>query len=208
MNLLQLLGGAAAQTLVSVLLGAYVRRQLRLNREQLEPMLLGIDVRLQRKGARVNLRRYRKAIAAGAGFLLTGLLTWASTDGVLEQLLQPVVPEPLRPLVGVLAGGIATTVAVIKSTNDPLPAPSEDAPTIDEPAPPVVPAREQGGGSEPAGTAPTAAADATPPVDETTAAAAVPVSAPAPFWLGVAPGASTSPTAIVRLPDIPTSSPL
>lgn len=119
----------------------------------------------------VDMKRYRKAVALGLGFMLTGVLTWASTAGVLEGLLAPFLMPQLRPLVGVLVGGIATMVAVIRATNEPAPG-VRRAGTLEVPAPPVAGAMDGAlESTEPAGTVLEAAVDATPPAPTATTAA-------------------------------------
>lgn len=153
----------------------------------------------------MNLAEYRKAIALGVGLVLTGLLEYAATSTAqIEEALEAVVPAPLVPLVPILVGGLVSLAAVIKAKNDQPVSPA--SPTIEPPAPPVPdPVSATEGLSEwPAGTAPTVAADATPPVDETTAATAVePVSTAGPFWVGVEPGAPQASTSLVELPPLP-----
>lgn len=209
-NIVQWVLGAT----VSALVVAYVRHLIHDQRDLLlrilagEPPLVVLASAVssrRRKVLPMQLDRYRKAIAAGVGVLLIGLLTWATTTPGLQQLLEPLLPAELRPLVGVVIGGLATVLAVVRATN--APAAGVRRGSVTEPAPPVVPATEQGGGSEPAGTASAAAAAAPPPVTTTTAAAADSAER-GPFWAGVQPGAPTTSTSIVELHPVPKRSPL
>lgn len=193
---------SAIGTVVSVVLGLYLRHVAKLNRDELLRILAGVDavVVINRKAPVLPLDRYRKAIAAGAGVMLTGLLTWVESAD-LEPVLGPLVPEPVRPLVGVVLGGVATIAGVILATNAPKPGPVRGAGTLVVPAPSMAVGQGSTGSDRSTGTAPSAAADATPPADEATAAA---VADGGPFWAGVQPGAPTSATSIVKLPPPPT----
>lgn len=143
----------------------------------------------------MQLQTVRKAIAAGAGILLTGLLEYATTSADVERALDAVVPAGLVPLVPVVIGGAATVLAVYRASNTPT---SSVPVTVDEPATPT---------SMPVGpVSMTAAAAATPPATTATAAA-VPVSVdPAPFWTGVPSGEPLAVTSMVELVPLPVRS--
>lgn len=220
MNLWATAAQAAVGAVVQITVGLYYRRLLRLRHDDVERILqlaetvAGITSSIpivRPKGTRmIPWDQYRKGIAAGiaagVGLIFTGVLTWATTDHVsaLEQLIEPAVPEPLRPLLGVAVGGIvagaATVKAVVAATNAPAPGPVRSAGTISTPALPTTPDDSLPPASS-AGTAPAvAAATATPPADEATAAATVEAG---PFWAGVPAGAPTSSTSLVDLPPAP-----
>lgn len=134
MNLWATAAQAAVYSIVSISVGMYYKRTIKRDREKLDRIISGVEAvfgiaaqpeTLTLKESIVDIvQQYRKAVAAGIGFVVTGALTWLAGDGVLATLLEPIVPDHLKPLVGVVAGGIATVVAVIKTTNRPAAAPS------------------------------------------------------------------------------------
>jgi hypothetical protein len=137
-GLLPTVVNSAVGTLVGLGVGWTAKRLYRRDKERVEALvdtveqLFGIAINLpdhQTKAATMNLRQYRKAIAAGFGVLLTGLLTWASTDGVLAQLIAPIVPAAERPLIGVLTGGLATVASVVLAKNEQIEAAMQDTKT-------------------------------------------------------------------------------
>jgi hypothetical protein len=223
--LLRTILGAALGGAVNVVVVLWVKRQLRLQHVSVERLLLAVDALIgagraqqlrpavpyrrtpPRRGRMAKLKQYRKGIAAGAGGLLGGLLVYVETND-LEPVVGPLVPPQYRPLVGWLIGAVVIVASVVHATNDPKPAESttsEEAPTVDELAPPGVPVTMRGGGSDSEGTAPPAAAeDATPPdrppVDS---AAAPPAVAAAPFWAGVPRGEPQAATSRVQLQPVP-----
>lgn len=179
MNIGALIVSAAVQSSVSVLVGLYWRRAIRLNNVRIEQILTGVEgvVLTQGKGMRMNLREYRKAIALVGGTVLTGLLTWAETAD-LEPVIGPLIPTEFRPLVGVFLGGIASLAAVILAKNE---QPAGDASSV--PASPAAPVVAQ-------------------------SASIGRFAEPVPFWNGVVASGETAPTSVVQLQPVPTSSPL
>jgi hypothetical protein len=137
---------AAVYSTVSIIVGLFVRRSVKRTMERerarIERLLAGFDTvtaiatstLLENPMTTIDLKRFRKAFAAGFGVLLIGLLTWASSDGVLAGLLEPVVPDAFKPLIGVLVGGIATVVAVIRTANAPAAAPAAAEAVVAAPA--------------------------------------------------------------------------
>jgi hypothetical protein len=142
-----------------------------------------------------------KALVLAAGLLGIGLLEWATTAPEVEQGLEHAVPPQLVPLVPVVLGGIATLIAMERTTNTPLPS-SVVPPTVVAPTPAADPVERVGGTPAPA--MPAAAYIAPQPV----APSAAPAAAGAPFWAGVPAGEPTASTSLVQLQSIPTSSPL
>lgn len=220
MNVWAIVGVAALQSSVSVLVGLYLRRAIRLNRGPIERVLFDVEgVIIKRgKGARVNLRDYRKAVAAGTGSLLGGLLVYVESSD-LDPVLGPLVPEQYRPLLGWGLGAVAVVAGVIAARNGDKPTTSDGPSTIEQPAPPATaeavgpqtdyPAAPEGS----AGTAPgtSTAADATPPPATSAGTAAVDPTEPpttGPFWTGVTRGEPVASTSLVDLRPAPTSSPL
>lgn len=229
-------------SLVSVLVGLYVRRLVRMNREQVERVVDAVEgvlggvrvpttgaiatavpsARPARKERIVDIPRYRKAIGAGVGVLLIGVLTWASTSTELRVMLEAIVPAPFVPLVGVLLGGIATVVAVVKSTNAPAPSPyrrteltdhygspdtlaSEPEVTIPAPGPTAEPQPATLAGLlQVAGPGQASAAAAAPPPEPTSTAAADSASVDEPaYWAGIPRREPAAHTSIVQLADVP-----
>lgn len=123
MNLWATVAQATVYSVVSISVGMYYKRAIKRDREKLDRLvsgveaIFGISTTEQKAVPMFDLNQYRKAFAAGFGVILIGVLTWLSSDGVLSTLLEPVVPDTLKPLVGILAGGIATVVAVVKTKN-------------------------------------------------------------------------------------------
>lgn len=132
MNLWATVAQATVGTTVSVIVTMFWRRTYKREQARIEQLITGVEAVFgiapntpaQKEPFMVTLAQYRKAVAAGLGVLLTGILTWLASDGVLATLLEPVVPDAFKPLIGVLAGGIATVVAVIRTTNQPAAAPT------------------------------------------------------------------------------------
>lgn len=183
------LGGA-----ITAIVGMYLRRIARKRQAEVD-RLLNIAERLlgapvpdrEQEPSMPNLAAYRKGVAVILGVLLTALLTWASSAGPVEQLLAPLLPSSLRPLAGVLAGGVATAAGVILARNGD--APQDRAATL--PASPS--------SIDSAGEGDVVAAVASPPVSLTTAATTPQPAAAAPFWAAVRPGEPQAATAIVDL---------
>jgi hypothetical protein len=132
-TLLQTVGTSAVGATVGAIVGGTVsylyRRLMRRESARLERALytlehlLGgttaaIPIIVQKGTMNPTLAQYRKGVAAGFGVILMGLLTWAESAN-LEPVLGPLVPEPFRPLVGVLLGGVALTASVIMTSNAP-----------------------------------------------------------------------------------------
>jgi hypothetical protein len=134
---------AAVYTLVSITLGLLYKRAVKRERERIERVLEGVEAvfgiattNIPKKGImqNIDLKQFRKAIAAGiaaaVGVIFTGILTWLSTSGVVASLLEPIVPDALKPVAAVLAGGIASGAAIVlavyKTTNYPAAQPVLD----------------------------------------------------------------------------------
>lgn len=145
--------GAAVGAIVGGTVSGLYKRAVRLEARRIEAALLTLDHLLggtaeaptTQKGIMFpspfpTLAQYRKGIAAGAGVILTGVLTWAETAD-LEPVIGPLVPEPFRPLVGVVLGGVALTASVILASNAPKPDSESDATSSSEPAAAAYPLR-------------------------------------------------------------------
>lgn len=185
MNLWATAAQAVVYSAVSISFGMYYKRLIRRDREKLDRIITGVEavfgittVPIQKKGFTLDLAAYRKGIAAGFGVILTGLLTWAETAN-LEPVIGPLVPEPFRPLVGVVLGGIALTASVILTTNKP-----KAAETIE-----VAPA-------------PVAAGPVAVPAGVTLAS----LASDTPFWAGVPAGDPQAATSAVELLPAPAAS--
>lgn len=137
MNLWATAAQATVSAIVSFTVLQLYKRAARRERERVERLLAAVDAMFGFATSTITLKetkmdtlqQYRKAFAAGFGIILIGLLSWASTDGVLAALLEPIVPDTFKPLIGVLVGGIATVVAVIRTSNAPSPQAVLDAAT-------------------------------------------------------------------------------
>lgn len=148
--------GAAVGAIVGGTVSGLYKRAVRLEARRIEALLLNLDHLLGGSSADATttpenrfpamfptLAQYRKGLAAGAGVIITGVLTWAESAN-LEPLVGPLVPEPFRPLVGVFFGGIALTASVILASNAPKPDSSSDqadAAAVALPATPAATAR-------------------------------------------------------------------
>lgn len=142
MNLWATVAQASVYSIVSISVGMYYKRAIKRDRDKLDRLVSGVEAVFgistpeQKAVPMFDVNQYRKAFAAGFGVLLIGVLTWLSSDGVLSALLEPVVPDALKPLVGILAGGIATVVAVVRTKNHPA-----VNPVVEQPLTPFVPVR-------------------------------------------------------------------
>lgn len=74
----------------------------------------------------------RKAIEAGAGVVVIGVLEYVTESTDAATWLEQLVPAPLVPLVPVLLGGLTLTYRVWHYANTPA---SEDADSVAAPAP-------------------------------------------------------------------------
>jgi hypothetical protein len=138
----------------------------------------------------MNLATVRKAIAAGAGVILTGVLEWASSATDLEPFLERLVPAPLVPLVPIVLGGVVIVGGVWRAENA---AASEPAATV-EPSPAASQLAPSPATPEPA------APSASPP------AAPAATGAAGPFWAGVQAGEPAAATSLVQLLPAPSRS--
>jgi hypothetical protein len=140
--------GAAVGAIVGGTVSFLYKRAVRLEAVRIERTLqilehlvggttAAIPIIAQKGTMTIQLSQYRKGIAAGVGVIVTGALTWAETAD-LEPVLGPLVPEPFRPLVGVLLGGVALTASVILTSNTPK---TKAAPASPVPAATAAPAR-------------------------------------------------------------------
>lgn len=104
-------------------------------------------------------------------------------------MLRQVLPAALVPYVPVLLGGLALVLGVhgVRKGPDPR-AVSAPLDTVAEAA------------TEPAAATGAAVSAASPPA---ATAAAEPAAPAAPFWTGVQPGAPTTSTSILQVPDVP-----
>lgn len=194
---------ALVGTLVSTAWGLYLRHLAKLNRDELLRLLSGIDsiTTIKRKGPRMaNLRQYRKALGAGTGSLLGGLLVYVETND-LDPVLGPLVPDQWRPLVGWVVGAVVVVLSVIAATNDPKPQPSEPAPTLEDEAPPT---SQLAASAAPLIVEDAAAVSApAPSVQLTTAAVPPTVSDPVPYWAGIKRAEPSDVTSLVELLPAP-----
>lgn len=109
----------------------------------------------------------RKAIEAGAGVIVIGLLEYITASTDAAEWLEQLVPAPLVPLVPVLLGGLTLTYRVWRYGNTVTEAPSGAAPSLE------VPASTGNQLAIPSGPDPVPAAEAaTPPVAYSAAAEA------------------------------------
>lgn len=95
-----------------------------------------------------QLSTVHKAIAAGLGVVVIGLLEYVTTSTELEAQLEQLLPASLVPVVPIILGGIGLTYHVWKAENYapvpaaeparlvPVSAPAAAAP-VDDPAPTV-----------------------------------------------------------------------
>jgi hypothetical protein len=183
--------GATVGAIVGGTVSGLYKRAVRLEARRIEAALLALDhllggnaaetIQLRKGTMNPTLAQYRKAVAAGFGVILIGVLTWVESAN-LEPILGPLVPPMFRPLVGVLLGGIALTVSVIRSSNAPKP----DAGAVFPDLPVTMSAY-----------APAASAQLSP----------TPSPSIASLVAGVTPAvASENPTSVVTLLDVPSRS--
>lgn len=188
MNVWVWIVGAAVQSTVSVLVSMYWRRAIHRNNVLIEQVLSGVEGAAINygKGTRVNLAKYHKAIAAGTGGLLGGVLVYAESFD-LEPVIGPLLPAQWRPLFGWLLGLLIVVGAVIASKKNADASPE----TSVQPAPPVA--------VEPVATI----------AQNRTIASLAKSTDDDPFWGGIPMGnAPSSPTGIVQLQPVPAASPL
>lgn len=127
--------GAAVGAIVGGTVSGLYKRAVRLEARRIEQLLLHLDHVLGGTAGETTttqnrlptmlptIKQFRKGIAAGAGVIVIGALTWLESAN-LEPIIGPLVPEPFRPLVGVVLGGIALTASVIIAPNAKKPASS------------------------------------------------------------------------------------